>query len=226
LRITGAGGANESAISAAQAVMKAEMRGSPEIATRSNGGRGPVWIRTAGIGDVDRLSDHFEALSKLSRYNRFMGAVDNFAKIALDGLTQSSKADRFTLVAEWRGRRRDAIIGEASYAFDSNQRCGEFAISVADRWQRQGLGSALLCALQFRAISLGYPALFGESLKTNMQMKNLALKAGFSFSRSSDWRAVRFDKTLAGAIVPLPGSGPHGGSEPGARSCDQRAVTP
>jgi hypothetical protein len=122
-------------------------------------------------------------------------------------------------------RGRDAIIGEASYAFDLNQRCGEFAISVADCWQRQGLGFALLCALQFRAISLGYLALFGEGLKTNTQMKNLARKAGFAFSRSSDWRAVRFDKTLAGPIIPLPGSGSGGYSEPGARSCDQCVVT-
>jgi len=57
------------------------------------------------------------------------------------------------------------------------------------------------------------------------QMKNLACKAGFAFSRSSDWCAVRFDKTLVGPIVPLPGSGPHGGSEPDTGSCDQLAVT-
>jgi RimJ/RimL family protein N-acetyltransferase len=202
------------------------MRGSPDPKTSANGGLRPVWIRTAGIGDIDCLSDYFGALSEPSRHSRFMGAVDNFAKIALDCLMQSSNADRFTLVAEWRGQGRYAIVGEASYAFDPDQRCGEFAISVADRWQRQGLGSALLCALQFRAISLGYLALFGESLKANLQMKNLARKAGFAFSRSSDWRAVRFDKTLVGPIIPLPGSGPHGGSEPGARSCDQHPVTP
>jgi len=213
--------ANEAAISVARGAMDAmEIVGSPDRRP------GPVWIRTAGIGDIDCLSDHFGALSEASRYNRFMGAVSNFAKIASDCLMQTSKADRFTLVAEWRRQGRDAIIGEASYAFDLDQRCGEFAISVADRWQRQGLGSALLCALQFRATSLGNLGLFGESLKTNVQMKNLACKAGFAFSRSSDWRAVRFDKTLVGPIAPLPGSGPHGGSEPGTRSCDQLVVTP
>jgi len=220
-RIIGAGVANEAAISVARGAMDAmEIVGSPDRRPA------PVWIRTAGIGDIDCLSDHFGALSEASRYNRFMGAVSNFAKIASDCLMQTSKADRFTLVAEWRRQGRDAIIGEASYAFDLDQRCGEFAISVADRWQRQGLGSALLCALQFRAISLGNLGLFGESLKTNVQMKNLACKAGFAFSRSPDWRAVRFDKTLVGPIAPLPGSGPHGGSEPGTRSCDQLVVTP
>jgi GNAT superfamily N-acetyltransferase len=197
------------------------MRGLPDTVTCASAARGSVWIRTAGIGDVDCLSNHFAALSERSRYNRFMGAADNVSKIASDCLMQSGKADRFALVAEWRAGERDAIVGEASYAFDLNQRCGEFAISVADCWQRQGLGSALLCALQFRAISLGYLTLFGEGLTTNTQMKNLARKAGFAFSRSSDWRAIRFDKTLAGPIIPLPGSGSHGYSEPGARSRDR-----
>jgi RimJ/RimL family protein N-acetyltransferase len=187
----------------------------------------PIWIRTAGIGDVARLSDYFTALSRPSRHNRFMGTVGNFDRIASDCLAQSGKADRFTLVAEWLGEGHDAIIGEASYAFDHDKRCGEFAISIADRWQRQGLGSALLCALQFHAVSLGCTELFGETLKSNVQMKSLARKAGFEMTRSLDWRAVRLDKTLAGRIVPpWPGSGVRVGPEPGARSQDPLLVTP
>jgi GNAT superfamily N-acetyltransferase len=123
-----------------------------------------------------------------------MGEPGNLAKIAIDCLSPFGKADRFTLVAEWRRQGRDAIIGEGSYAFDRDKRCGKFAISVADRWQRQGLGSALLCALQFRAVSLGHLDLFGEALKANLGMKSLARRAGFEFSRSPDWRAIRFDK--------------------------------
>jgi hypothetical protein len=105
-----------------------------------------------------------------------MGAIDHFDRIVSDCLMSSSKAARFTLVAEWRAQGRDAIIGEA---------------------------------LQFRAISLGHIELFGGALNTNVQLKSLARKAGFQFSRPSDWRAVRFGKTLAGRIVPpWPGSGP------------------
>jgi GNAT superfamily N-acetyltransferase len=180
------------------------------------GAPAPISIRTAGIGDLDRLADHFGALSPLARYDRFMGAVDNFAKIAVDCLVQGSRAERFTLVAEWQRRGRDVVIGEASYAFDHDRRCGEFAVSVADRWQRQGIGSALLCALQYRAISLGYAGLFGETLKSNVAMKDMARKAGFEFSRSSDWRAIRFDKTLDLSIG-LSATGPEAGSPPRAR---------
>jgi RimJ/RimL family protein N-acetyltransferase len=177
------------------------MIGSPYPETIAAARTDPFCIRTAGEDDVGRLCDHFVALSPSSRYNRFMGAVNNLAKIASDCLRHARQPDRFTLVAEARGQGCDAIIGEASYAFDSDTRCGEFAISVADRWQRQGLGSALLCALQFRAISLGHIELFGETLRANAQMQNLAGKAGFEFSRSSDWRAIRFDKILVGRIA-------------------------
>jgi GNAT superfamily N-acetyltransferase len=157
-----------------------------------------IWIRTATGRDVESLTAHFSTLSEPSRYNRFLGAVSNCSRIALDCLIHGRGGDRFTLVAEMRGLAREAIIGEASYGFDSDEKCGEFAISVADRWQSQGLGSALLCALQSRAISLGHFELFGETLKGNDQMKSLARKAGFAFSRSLDWRAIRFDKRLLG----------------------------
>ena len=155
-----------------------------------------IWIRTAAPRDVESLTEYFRTLSQSSRNNRFMGAVGNLSRIAFDCLAHGWKPERFTLVAECREQARDAIIGEASYAFDREKSCGEFAISVSDRWQGQGVGSALLGALQFRAVSLGHFALFGEALKTNHQMKNFARKAGFEFTRSLDWRAVRFDKTL------------------------------
>jgi hypothetical protein len=59
---------------------------------------------------------------------------------------------------------------------------GEFAISVADGWQRQEPGTALLSALKWRAVSLGHPGLFGEASKTNRQMTDLARKAGFALT--------------------------------------------
>jgi GNAT superfamily N-acetyltransferase len=160
------------------------------------GAAGDCCIRTAVQGDADRLGDHFAALSSSARYSRFMGAVNDVAKIAAACLRDACHPDRFTLVAESLRPERGGIVAEASYAFDAERRCGEFAISVADACQRQGLGSALLCAVQFRAIVLGHTELFGEALDTNAQMQNLARKAGFGFSRSTDWRAVRFEKTL------------------------------
>jgi len=114
-----------------------------------------------------------------------MGAVSNFSQIAFDCVVQGREAERFTLVAELREGARESIIGEACYALDSEAKCGEFAISVADRWQSQGLGSALLCAVQARAISLGHFKLFGESnarsLKIELGVDLPKLHAGYMY---------------------------------------------
>ncbi len=158
-------------------------------------GASRLHIRTAAEPDIDRLAEYFGALSYPSRHNRFMGAVSNFSRIAFDCLHRR-KPDRFTLIAEVRHDTREAVIGEASYAVESDTGFGEFAISVSDGWQNRGLGSALLTALQSRAVSLGHFSLFGETFKTNDQMKALARKAGFVVGRSDDWRATRFDKRL------------------------------
>lgn len=156
-----------------------------------------VWIRTATVSDVDRLADYFGALSCAARYNRFMGAAASFTRMARECLTPARPSDGFALIAESREADGDAIIGEAIYGFDRRMGSGEFAISVADRYQRMGLGSAPLGALQCRALSLGHLDLFGETLKTNDEMQSLARKAGFEATRALDWRAVRFDKRLS-----------------------------
>lgn len=162
------------------------------------GASNPIWIRTAGEGDVEELACYFSKLSCAARYNRFMGAVGDLSKRALECLMPLRRPDFFTLVAEWREEGRNVLVGEASYGYDRIEGRGEFAISVSDHVQRHGLGSALLGALQSRALSLGCSDLFGETLNSNEEMKNLARKAGFNFTRPSDWRAVRFDKKLAG----------------------------
>jgi L-amino acid N-acyltransferase YncA len=157
---------------------------------------GPVWIRTATAADLDALSSYFQELSPPAQYNRFMGAVSNFSRIAFDCLKNAGSAEFFTLLAESREAGGDRIVGEASYGFDRAQGSGEFAISVAEQWRQRGLGSALLHALQSRAVSLGHFELFGETLRSNQEMKCMARSAGFAFSRSLDWRAIRFDKRL------------------------------
>ena len=75
-------------------------------------GASRLHIRTATERDVDGLTKYFGTLSHSSRYNRFMGAVSNFSRIAFDCLVQHRKADRFTLIAEMRHDAREAVIGE------------------------------------------------------------------------------------------------------------------
>ena len=153
-------------------------------------------IRRATERDLDGLVEYFRTLSRSSRYNRFMEPDSNFANFAFQRVVQNRGAHRFILIAEAQQQGRGAIIGEASYAGESETGRGEFALSVGHAWHGRGVGSALLSLLQSCAISLGNCGLFGETFKTNEPMKALAQKAGFAFARSHDWRAIRFEKQL------------------------------
>jgi acetyltransferase len=57
-------------------------------------------------------------------------------------------------------------------------RC-DFALVVADDWQRHGIGTELLSALMAIADGHGFESIGGEVLATNTKMLNLARKLGF-----------------------------------------------
>jgi GNAT superfamily N-acetyltransferase len=153
-------------------------------------------IRAAGDRDVNKLVQYFGTLSRSSRYNRFMEPDSNFSRFAFESLVQNRSLDHFMLIAELQREGRGAVIGEATFAPHGRSGRGKFAVSVSHAWHGRGVGSALLSALEARAISSGYFELFGETLKTNEPMKGLARKAGFALSPSADWRTTRLDKRL------------------------------
>src|SRR6266567_8129134 len=100
-----------------------------------------VWIRAANASDVESLSIYFTGLSTTTRNKRFMGARADFAVVAAECVAKVSHPDYFTLLAEFRQvEGQSTIIGEARYAYDAVARHGDFAISVADVFQRKGVG--------------------------------------------------------------------------------------
>jgi hypothetical protein len=74
------------------------------------------------------------------------------------------KANHFTVVVELRAEAPDAIIGETSRRLGSDTWIGEFAISAADGWRRQGPDPALLCAVQSRAVSSRRRRIGGQAI--------------------------------------------------------------
>jgi GNAT superfamily N-acetyltransferase len=70
-------------------------------------------------------------------------------------------------------------------------------LSIDDRWQRHGIGTALLKNLECRAASLDAELVFGDTLRTNDAMIALANKSGYAFTATpGDWKLVRFRKQI------------------------------
>lgn len=158
---------------------------------------GTVCIRAANASDVESLSIYFNGLSTTTRNNRFMGARADLSVVAADCLTRASRPGHFTLLAEIRQDGESRIVGETLYAYYAAARHGEFAISVADAFQRTGLGLRMMTAMEMRASDLGHEMIAAETARANSEMRGLAKKAGFEDTGLGDWQSVHFAKRLA-----------------------------
>ena len=161
--------------------------------------------------DAIVLQDYFRGLSVTSRYNRFLAAVGELPPSELEK-TLHSGGNSFSILATLKSGGVDAIIGEARYAFDPVAARFEFGLSIDDHLQGQGIGTVLLSNLQCRAMALGASTIFGDTLRSNDAMQALARKAGYTFAAlPSDWRLVRFEKSLdPAAEIPCAGWRAHG----------------
>jgi GNAT superfamily N-acetyltransferase len=155
--------------------------------------------------DADALQGYFRSLTVRSRYNRFLGAMSELPRTELDHFIHVGEGDRFSVIAVMAIDGIETIVGEARYAFDADTASFEFGLSIEDRWQGQGVGSALLKNLECRAAAFGAKYLFGDTLRSNDVMIGLARKSGFAFRpNSSDWKLVRFEKHIGLAPQEIP----------------------
>jgi RimJ/RimL family protein N-acetyltransferase len=164
-----------------------------------------VTVRFVEPQDADALQAYFRSLTVRSRYNRFLGAMSELPQTELDHFVHAGEADRFSVIATMSIDGFETIVGEARYAFNTETDSFEFGLSIDDRWQGQGIGSALMKNLECRAGAFGAKRLFGDTLRSNDAMIALARKSGFAFTNSpGDWKLVRFEKHIDTAPQEIP----------------------
>ncbi|HEV3080234.1 MAG TPA: GNAT family N-acetyltransferase [Gemmataceae bacterium] len=180
-----------------------ELRQQTDILRLRNGKT--LAVRFVEPGDASALQGYFRSLSVRSRYNRFLGAMSELPESELDDFIHVGERDRFSVIAVMTIDGIESIAGEARYGFEADTASLEFGISIDDRWQGQGIGSALLRNLECRAAALGATRMFGDTLRSNDVMMGLARKSGFAFTRHpDDWKLVRFEKHLDAAPQEIP----------------------
>jgi GNAT superfamily N-acetyltransferase len=164
-----------------------------------------VTVRFVEPRDGEALQDYFRSLSVRSRYNRFLGAISELPRTELDHFTHAGEDDRFSVVALMKVEGIDSIVGEARYAFNPDSGSFEFGLSIDDRYQGQGIGSALLSNLECRAAAFGAEHIFGDTLRSNDAMIGAARKSGYAFVPTpGDWKLVRFEKHIDVAPKDIP----------------------
>ena len=132
-------------------------------------------VRPIRPEDADRERRFVERLSQQSRYLRFMQYLKQLPSRMLARFTQLDYDRELALVALWQ----DEFVAVGRYAPNEDGVTAEFALAVADDWQRKGLGYALLERLGDAARAAGYQALDGDILEANRDMLELAAHLGF-----------------------------------------------
>lgn len=137
-------------------------------------------------------------LSPASRYQRFFAPIRELPADWLQRLTQVDYLNHQALIVETFAGDAAVAVAEARYVVDDTGAQADFAIVVADDWQRLGLGQRLLCTLLRSAADAGLQRLVGDVLATNASMLALARRLGFSVMAHPDGGAqiVRVERTL------------------------------
>lgn len=151
-------------------------------------GRG-VTIRPVHPADAEAFAAAFARLSPEARYSRMMGSVRELSNAAVQQAVNPVAGRELALVAI-AAKPEETIVGGARYIVDDHGSC-EFALAIADEWQRVGLASQLLRALIAHARERRLQSIYGYVLATNKSMLQLAARLGFEITASDEGPAVR-----------------------------------
>jgi acetyltransferase len=152
---------------------------------------------------VELQREFFHSLSAESRYHRFMSPLNELPEAVAQRLISVDYRSHLALLAEAFEDSREIMIGEARYVVDQGDLAScEFAIAVADNWQANGIGRALLARLEREAARPGIRRMFADTLYGNKAMLGLAARRGYAISMNpKDARLVRLEKRLSASTA-------------------------
>lgn len=138
-------------------------------------------------------------LSATARRFRFMTGMAELPEQMARQLTSIDYKSHLALVATVLRNGEEVMIAEARYAANG-EGGAEFAIAIADDWQRLGLGRMMLERLERQAARSGLKRIAGTALIGNAPMLTLARACGYVVKPDpEDSELAVFAKELAAA---------------------------
>ncbi|HYB50012.1 MAG TPA: GNAT family N-acetyltransferase [Burkholderiaceae bacterium] len=150
-----------------------------------------VILRNVMAQDREKMRSALQALSAESRYSRFMAALREPTPQMLERATRPDPQRELQLVAVAGEGDEQRIVGGARYGAGAQSKECEFAVTVVDDWQGQGLARELLKALMGAARARGFERMEGFILASNARMLALANRLGFLPAESPEGPSVQ-----------------------------------
>jgi RimJ/RimL family protein N-acetyltransferase len=149
-----------------------------------------VRLRKIRPDDRDEVLQAFGRLSSESRYMRFMSAMRELPPKVLERTVNPPDERELGLVAEVAAADGIDIVAGARYYIEADGETCEFAVTVADDWQRIGLASRMMRELIEAARARGLKHMEGFVLVDNAGMIDLARRLGFTVNSDPNDRTV------------------------------------
>ncbi len=143
----------------------------------------PATLRPIRPEDEPLVEKMFQYLSKESLYYRFFGYVPQVTHEFLARYTQNDYDREIAIIVEIEDKGEKLMIGVVRIIADAWGENAEYAILIADPWQRQGLGTILTDYILEIARDKGIRKIYASVLATNKGMIRLFEKHGFTIKR-------------------------------------------
>ena len=148
-----------------------------------------VRVRHVRPSDEGALRAAFRELSVHSRYQRFLGPVSELSDSLWHYLCNPDGGDHVALVALADDLR---VVGVARFIrLSTEPTTAELAVTIADAWQRRGLGSVLFEQLVDAARRRGIVSFVALALSNNVAIRRLMARQGHL-----DFRATGGERLL------------------------------
>jgi len=151
----------------------------------------PVALRPIRPEDASIERAFVENLSTQSRQYRFMNALRELTPMMLARFTQIDYDREMAFIATVEDQGVEREIGVVRYITNPDGESCEFALVVADEWQRRGLGRRMMTLLIEVARARGLREMIGHVLAENRGMLGLSESLGFVVAPSTEGPQVR-----------------------------------
>ena len=145
-----------------------------------------ILLRPVKISDESLLRNFYYSLSELTVYKRFMSPRRDMPH---EKLQQSFVIIDYTkemvILAVLKQKGQEVVTGVGEYKGRADSHTAEVAIMVDDKYQNQGIGTAILAHLTYIAKKQGLLGFSAEVLKGNRAMMRLFEKMGFAIEKES-----------------------------------------
>ncbi len=162
-------------------------------------------VRPIRPEDEPRLARFHAGLSDRTVYQRYFRPIPLAQRVRHARLSRLCFADFHTeiplVVVRGAGSADEEILAVGRLHRDPGRPEAEFALVVADAWQRRGVGERLLARLEAVARALGCTSLTGTVLAENLPMQRLCHRLGFTLHAGTGGE-VTAERTLVPGAPP------------------------